>query len=104
MALNKFNKKTTLQLTLLAVGILLVFLTYFSKPIKDKNQEVLENIDQTKKGIEEEKDTSFFEDVEYKGTDNAGNKFVIFSELNYPLFYFNWSLIIFPVAVLGSES
>ena len=80
MALNKFNKKTTLQLTLLAVGILLVFLTYFSKPIKDKNQEVLENIDQTKKGIEEEKDTSFFEDVEYKGTDNAGNKFVIFSE------------------------
>ena len=32
------------------------------------------------------------------------SKFVIFSELNYPLFYFNWSLIIFPVAVLGSES
>ncbi len=80
MALNKFSKKTTIQLMLLTIGILLVFLTYFSKPIKKENQKKSESTYEVKEGQKDSEDTSVFEDVEYKGVDNNGNKFVIFSE------------------------
>ena len=65
---------------MLTVGILLIFLTYFSGPIKNKNQEKVEDISITEKSGEEEKDKNIFENLEYKGTDNNGNRFVIFSE------------------------
>tara|TARA_Y100000590_G_scaffold458143_1_gene612208 strand:- start:268 stop:867 length:600 start_codon:yes stop_codon:yes gene_type:complete len=80
MALNKLKKKTTIQLILFAIGILLVFLIYFSNPINKKSEKILEDITITEKSSEEDKNKNIFEDLEYKGTDNNGNKFVIFSE------------------------
>ena len=80
MESSKFKKKTTIQLILLIVGILLIFLTYFSSPIKDENEKTVEDISITEKSGEEEKNKNIFEDLEYKGTDNNGNKFIIFSE------------------------
>ena len=80
MESSKFKKKTTIQLILLIVGILLIFLTYFSSPIKDENEKTVEDISITEKSGEEEKNKNIFEDLEYKGTDTNGNKFIIFSE------------------------
>ena len=81
MASSKFKKKNTIQLILLTVGILLIFLTYFSGPIKkDEHQKTSEDISGIKGDKEEDKNKNIFEDLEYKGKDNNGNKFVIFSE------------------------
>ena len=80
MALNKLKKKSTIQLVLLTVGMLLVFFIYFSKPIKNPSQQIQEDIFVTKDNEKVGEDISVFEDVEYKGQDNNGNKYVIFSE------------------------
>tara|TARA_B100001123_G_C15189975_1_gene978903 strand:+ start:470 stop:1072 length:603 start_codon:yes stop_codon:yes gene_type:complete len=81
MASNKFNKKAAIQLTLITIGVLLVFLIYFSGPIKkDEHQKTSEDISGIKGDKEEDKNKNIFEDLEYKGKDNNGNKFVIFSE------------------------
>ena len=73
MVLNKFKKKAVLQIALLTVGIFLIFLIYFSDQTKDKNKKTEEN-------NYESKDLNVFENLEYKGTDRDGNKFVILSE------------------------
>ncbi len=81
MASNKFNKKTAIQLTLVTIGVLLVFLIYFYSPIeKDEHQKTSEEISNIKDRKKEDKNKNIFEDLEYKGKDNNGNKFVIFSE------------------------
>ena len=80
MALNKAKKKIFLQLILLTIGILLVFFIYFSNPKIKKNQKVSDNPSKVEENIEYNKDINIFENLEYRGTDSSGNKFVIFSE------------------------
>ena len=76
----KFNKKITIQLSLLTLGVFLVFLIYFSDSVKKTNKKVLENVSSFEQDAEETKDTNVFQNVEYRDTDNTGNKYVIFAE------------------------
>ena len=81
MASNNLKfKKTTIQLILFTAGMLLIFLIYFSESDKKGKLEKLEDVSNTQKDTAEDKDLNIFEDVEYKGVDNNGNKFVIFSK------------------------
>ena len=81
MVSNKFKfKKTTVQLILLTVGVLLIFLIYFSDSNNNKKTETLKDVSNAQKDSKENEDINIFEDVEYKGVDNNGNKFVILSE------------------------
>ena len=67
-----------IQITLLGLAILLIFFTYFSKkkePSIAKNEDSLEinsKIQDTEK--------NFFENVEYKGIDLKGNRYIIKSK------------------------
>ena len=47
---------------------------------KDKNQKPFKDIKKTEENNYESKDLNVFENLEYKGTDRDGNKFVILSE------------------------
>ncbi len=81
MASNKLklnNKKITLQIILIFLGILIIFFTYFY----DKNQKSLsKKIEDKKTGIEgKDQGISTFENIQYEGIDNNGNKFIINSE------------------------
>ena len=81
MASNNLKfKKTTIQLILFTAGMLLIFLIYFSESDKKGKLEKLEDISSTQKDTAEDKGLNIFEDVEYKGVDNNGNRFVIFSK------------------------
>ena len=83
MELNKlFKQRKIIQLALFLVGILLIFLIYFSNSVvtnkNSKKTEIDINIEDfnpdTDKGL------NTFENLEYRGVDNNGNKFVIFAE------------------------
>tara|TARA_B100000586_G_scaffold266789_1_gene240429 strand:+ start:1354 stop:1953 length:600 start_codon:yes stop_codon:yes gene_type:complete len=80
MASNKLklNKKKTIQIILIFLGILIIFFTYFY----DQNQKSLsKKIEEKKTEIEvEDQEVSTFENIQYEGIDNNGNKFVINSE------------------------
>jgi LPS export ABC transporter protein LptC len=80
MASNKLrlNKKITLQIILIFLGILIIFFTYFY----DKNRKSLSKKIEEKKTEIEGKDQgiSTFENIQYEGIDNSENKFVINSE------------------------
>ena len=76
----KFKKKHILQISLILLGILLVFLIYFSKPEKNIQKDLENNSISQKKDDKIDPDKNYFENVEYKGVDKNGNKFVIFSE------------------------
>ncbi len=80
MASNKLklNKKITLQIILIFLGILIIFFTYFY----DKNQKSLsKKMEEKKTETEvEDQEVSTFENIQYEGIDNNGNKFVINSE------------------------
>ena len=76
----KFKKKHILQISLILLGILLVFLIYFSKPEKNIQKDLEKNSISQKKDDKIDPDKNYFENVEYKGVDKNGNKFVIFSE------------------------
>ncbi len=82
MVLNKikFKKKNIYQISLLFLGIVLVFLIYFSKPEKNLKQNENENLVLKENSSSIDPNKNFFENVEYKGVDKNGNKFVIFSE------------------------
>ena len=80
MELNKINKRKAFQFFLLGIGILLTFLIYFNNPAEDNKPKLSKNIDDLDKQISEQENTSVFENLEYKGIDKNGNKFVIFSE------------------------
>ena len=78
------TKRKFFQLTLILIGLFVLFFTYFfqdfkKKPIlvEDKKEDVV------KKDFEEGK-VNKFENVEYQGVDNSGNRFVIGS--NYAQF------------------
>ena len=78
MVLNKFRKKKLIQFSLLLVGIFLILLIYFSNTIKESviSQDIKskDNVENNLEGI------TIFENLEYRGEDKSGNKFVIFSD------------------------
>jgi len=80
MALSKirFNKKAILQIILVFLGILIIFFTYFydDKP-KNLSKKIIEEEQEIEKLDEE---ISTFENIEYEGIDNNGNKFIINAE------------------------
>ena len=80
MELNKPIKKTTIQLMLLTVGILLVIFIYFLNPTNKKSEKVLEDISDIKNTGDDIENKNIFENLEYRGVDKNGNEFVIFSE------------------------
>lgn len=78
MASNKFkfNKRILSQITLLLLGVIIIFFTYFYAG-KDKTKKTVE----VKKEITEEiQNKNTFENIKYEGVDASGNKFVINSE------------------------
>ena len=83
MELNKlFKQRRVIQLTLLFIGILLIFLIYFSNLVvtNKKDTKIESDIDIENFNSEKDKNLSTFENLEYRGVDNNGNKFVIFAD------------------------
>ena len=74
------NKKKIFQLSLVFIGLLIIFFTYFFNIEKKQPSEVV--IETETKENEEflEEGVNRFENVEYKGIDNTGNKFTIGSQ------------------------
>ena len=73
------SKRTFVQLTLILIGFLIIFFTYFSNIQKKQTlKEVKKEEIPQEESIEE--DINKFEDVEYEGIDNGGNRFVIGSK------------------------
>ena len=70
------NKRKLIQLTLILVGFLIIFFTYFSnlekkQVLKETKKEQIPQEESIEEGINK------FENVEYEGIDNSGNRFVI---------------------------
>ena len=82
----KFNRKNTIQLTLLLIGIFFIFFTYFGTQKKENLSKDIKVVEESSKKFNEsiDEDLNKFEDVEYKGIDANGNRFVIWS--NYAEF------------------
>ena len=76
---NKLNKKNTIQLTLLLIGIFFIFFTYFGNQKKEDISQDIQVVEEDPKKLSENVDEGLnkFEDVEYKGVDLNGNRFVI---------------------------
>ena len=73
------SKRTFVQLTLILVGFLIIFFTYFSniqkkQTLKEVKKEEIPQEESIEEGINK------FEDVEYEGIDNSGNRFVVGSK------------------------
>ena len=79
MASNKFkfNKRILSQITLLLLGVIIIFFTYFYAG-KDKIKKTVEV--KEKEITEEIQNKNTFENIKYEGVDASGNKFVINSE------------------------
>tara|TARA_Y100000816_G_C26101022_1_gene583492 strand:+ start:675 stop:1271 length:597 start_codon:yes stop_codon:yes gene_type:complete len=79
MASNKFkfNKRILSQITLLLLGVIIIFFTYFYAG-KDKTKKTVEV--KEKEITEEIQNKNTFENIKYEGVDVSGNKFVINSE------------------------
>ena len=77
MASNKYklNKKVLSQITLLFLGVLIIFFTYFytdrQKTVKKNEEKKIEEIDK------QNQNKSTFENITYEGIDKNGNKFII---------------------------
>ena len=85
MALNKkkISKKNIIQLSLLFAGLFLIFITYFSSPKKIETTPELAKTQKSEKKIsqdENQEGINRFEDVEYRGVDINGNRYVIGSK------------------------
>ena len=72
---SKLNKKMLSQITLLLLGVLIIFFTYFytdkQKTVKKTEKE------KVVKTNEQLQNKSTFENIQYEGTDANGNKFII---------------------------
>ena len=72
------RKLIFIQITLLTIAILLLYIFYYKGSINDKTTEEIK-IENEK--IEKLSETNFFENVEYKGVDANGNRYLLKSEL-----------------------
>ena len=73
-------KRKLFQISLITLGLIIVFLTYFTNLERNQQEDfkVSENTSDDERFLEE--GVNRFENVEYQGIDNSGNKFVIGSE------------------------
>ena len=73
-------KRKLFQISLITLGLIIVFLTYFTNLEKNQQEDfkVSENTPDDERFLEE--GVNRFENVEYQGIDNSGNKFVIGSK------------------------
>ena len=74
------NKKKIFQLSLVFIGLLIIFFTYFFNLEKKQPSEVVTETETKKNEEFLEEGVNRFENVEYKGIDNTGNKFTIGSQ------------------------
>ncbi len=75
---KRISKKSLLQLTLISLGVIIIFFTYFKKD----NEQKLEIIENKKTEVEDDikEGLNTFENIEYEGKDANDNKFIINSE------------------------
>ena len=80
------KKQQKIQITLIAIGLLLIISTYFYYPLMKKAELTNDQLQQKKleKNITHDK-TTFFENVEYKGLYDLNKPFIIKSEEAYIL-------------------
>ena len=74
------NKKKIFQFSLVFIGLLIIFFTYFFNLEKKQPSEVVTEIETKENEEFLEEGVNRFENVEYKGIDNTGNKFTIGSQ------------------------
>ena len=74
------NKKKIFQLSLVFIGLLIIFFTYFFNLEKKQPSEVVTQTETKENEEFLEEGVNRFENVEYKGIDNTGNKFTIGSQ------------------------
>ena len=74
------NKKKIFQLSLIFIGLLIIFFTYFFNLEKKQPSEVVTETETKENEEFLEEGVNRFENVEYKGIDNTGNKFTIDSQ------------------------
>mgnify|MGYP003321571416 FL=1 len=74
------NKKKIFQLSLVFIGLLIIFFTYFFNLEKKQPSEVVTETETKENEEFLEEGINRFENVEYKGIDNTGNKFTIGSQ------------------------
>ena len=74
------NKKKIFQLSLVFIGLLIIFFTYFFNLEKKQSSEVVTETETKENEEFLEEGVNRFENVEYKGIDNTGNKFTIGSQ------------------------
>ena len=74
------NKKKIFQLSLVFIGLLIIFFTYFFNLEKKQPSEVVTETETKENEEFLEEGVNRFENVEYKGIDNTGNKFTIGSQ------------------------
>ena len=74
------NKKKIFQLSLIFIGLIIIFFTYFFNLEKKQPSEVVTEIETKENEEFLEEGINRFENVEYKGIDNTGNKFTIGSQ------------------------
>ena len=72
------RKLIVIQTILLTVAILLFYIFYYKENINDK---MTEEIKIENKRIEKLSETNFFENVEYKGIDANGNRYLLRSQI-----------------------
>ena len=75
---KRISKKSLLQLTLISLGVIIIFFTYFKKDNEQKLEIIENKKTEVKDDIKEGLNT--FENIEYEGKDANDNKFIINSE------------------------
>ena len=74
------NKKKIFQLSLIFIGLIIIFFTYFFNLEKKQPSEIVTETETKENEEFLEEGVNRFENVEYKGIDNTGNKFTIGSQ------------------------
>ena len=80
--IERKKKLLLIQIFLLFFGLLIIYLTYYSKEIKTEKESISEKIPKkTKENLSEEKDLFF--NIKYSGFDMQGNRYSLESEEAY---------------------
>ena len=74
------NKKKIFQLSLIFIGLIIIFFTYFFNLEKKQPSDIVTETETKENEEFLEEGINRFENVEYKGIDNTGNKFTIGSQ------------------------